>query len=104
MADYAGLCRKLIEALQELMPQQFSDLHYDHFKVENPEEWFRLIISQFAEKIVAESHHLAYEYAIVCEQISEIFEPIIVTGDPVRLVNPFKYNFTNQLQLYVKNR
>lgn len=103
MANHIGLCGKLIEALQELMPHKFADLEVDPRHKDKEDECFRVIIAYFAEKAVLESH-LALEYAIACQQISEIYDPVIIPSNQSHPVNQFKYHLTNHLQIYVKTR
>lgn len=92
MAKHVGMCRKLIQALQEVMPNKFAIV--DECLI--PHECFRSVVAKFVHQAVNESH-FAVEYAIVCQQIAEIFQPF--AGDASK-INQFKYDLTNQLQNY----
>lgn len=97
MSGYTGPCCKLIEALQELMPNKFDDLyHHGHNLEHNSEICFPIIIRKLVYRAVSESE-LAVEYAIACHQITEIFQPFPIKSTKKNL---FKSILRNELQTY----
>lgn len=95
MDAHFGSCRKLIEALNELMPDKF-DFDSHHSAGPDDDECFRITIANLIRQAVLESD-FAKTYAIACQQIAELFEP--VHGESATEKNQFKYLVTNQCQL-----
>jgi hypothetical protein len=86
---HVGSCRKLIQALDQLLPEKFSKIAQIHHEGDR-NICFESIIEELVKIAVSESHS-AQEYAAVCEQISELFLTIDSS-------NPFKYLLNNHLQ------
>lgn len=93
--EHSGNCLKLITALKELMPVQYENFNKIHISGSS-DECFRTIIGNLVSAASSESH-LAISYAIVCEEIGELFNP--APGEAHTVTNPFKYLVANQCKL-----
>lgn len=96
MTSHKSLCLKLIQALDELMPNFFVFQEHD---CGPNEQCFRIIIKTLVEHALAQPN-MMIEYSIACTQIAEIFEPVpLLPGTP----NHFKYLLTNQCHLILQH-
>lgn len=91
LKEHTGNCR----VLGEIMPDEFGDLFEAHR--DGPEdECFRNAIKSLVMKAAAGSPS-AVEYAILCNEICELFDT--QAGGASNVSNPFKYLLTNQCHL-----
>lgn len=93
--EHSGNCLKLISALKELMPKQYGNVNKIHISGSS-DECFRTMIKNLVSDASNECH-LAMSYAMVCEEISEVFDR--ASGDSSTVTNPFKYLVANQCKL-----
>lgn len=93
MSNHSGSCSLLIRAFEELLPTKGDSIFKDPH-VGTDDECFRNVVSQLVNRATIE-FQLSVEYAIICQQIAEIFDP--VPGEK-KTGNQFKYILTNQLQ------
>lgn len=97
MERHVGVCSKLIQALQELMPNKFDLLVEEgHNPLDKPEKCFQIIIGKIVYVAITESN-FALEYAIAYQQIAEIFQPVPGVGHEN---NQFKVCVINHLQTF----
>lgn len=94
MSDHSGPCRQLIKAYEELLPSNKDKIFKDPHVPGSDDKCFRNVISSLVNQATIETQ-LSVEYAIICQQIAEVFDP--VPGEE-KTKNEFKYVLTNELQ------
>lgn len=94
MSKHFGSCRQLIRAFEELVPSKGDTIFKEPHLPGDDVACFSRVISCLVDQATLETQ-LSVEYAIICQQLAEIFDPIPGEG---KTVNQFKYTVTNQLQ------
>lgn len=89
---HTGSCRRIVQALQQLWPEKFKCFE-KHDQRESENGCFQLTVAEIVHKALDESN-LAKDYAIVCKEISELFQAVHLDAS----TNTFKAALNNYMQ------
>lgn len=93
-SQHVGSCRLLFMSLKQRLSEEMCSSISKHSGTDD--ECFRNIIDDLAEKAINEIGFPSLEYAKICQQVAEFFDP--VSDDSSKKVNKFTHQLRNAVQ------